>query len=493
MTDNAIKKPKSSSKRVAKSLHAHSVIGLALGALIYILAVTGTLSVFNHEIQRWEQPRAPEMTSIEPEAAARAALSVFRSEDVPTKHLYINFPQPELPRTIITTDTQAFFTNSDGTIAGKEHFPFTQFLLDLHYYLHLPQTLGLTVVGSLGAFLLAMSLSGFLAHPRIFRDAFTVRRGAGRVPLADLHNRLSVWTAPFHITNALTGALLGLASVLAFAIAADSFGGDTNKVFDPVFGSDPAISEAVAPVPDIVGPLTYMSENYPDLLTTYYILHDPGTAGQHVNIIAEHSDRLIFGEYYNFDQAGNFTGTVGIADGTVSQQIIGAVYNVHFGNWGVISVKLAYGLFGIALCFIVATGLRIYFVRRREKGNPAPHLEAAWEGIVWGTPVVLAAALCLSIITPLTEKGLVPVFWLGLVLIVAGCAGMKTGGRVRRILKLSLGGLIVVAVTAHTLGNISAISSAALLYVTMPLFAGGLILLITEIQRTRQTAIKAEI
>jgi len=183
------KKPKTSSKRVARSLHAHSVVGLALGALIYILAVTGTLSVFNHELQRWEQPSAPEMEFIAPDAAAKAALSVFESEEEPTTHLYINFPQPDLPRTIITTDTQAFFAAPDGTIAGKEYFPWTQFLLDLHYYLHLPHVLGLTVVGALGAFLLAMSLSGFLAHPRIFRDAFTVRRGAGRVPLTDLHNR----------------------------------------------------------------------------------------------------------------------------------------------------------------------------------------------------------------------------------------------------------------------------------------------------------------
>ena len=87
--------PKASSIRVANSLKAHSVIALALGGLIYILALTGTLSVFNHEIQRWEQPDAPEMTFIAPEAAAAAAEAVFKSEETPTTHLYINFPQPD--------------------------------------------------------------------------------------------------------------------------------------------------------------------------------------------------------------------------------------------------------------------------------------------------------------------------------------------------------------------------------------------------------------
>ena len=152
--------PKASSKRVSKSLEAHSVLALAVSALIYILVVSGTASVFNREFQRWEQPNAPEMAAISPLAAERAALTVFKSEPTPTTHLYINHPQPDLPRTVITTDTQAFFAEADGSIALPEHFPWTQFLLDLHYYLHLPQILGLTVVGALGAMLIGLSGSG---------------------------------------------------------------------------------------------------------------------------------------------------------------------------------------------------------------------------------------------------------------------------------------------------------------------------------------------
>ena len=175
---------KGSAQRVAKALEAHVLVALIFGALIYILALTGTLSVFNHELQRWEQPDVPEMLQISAEAAERAALAVFASEAEPSSPLYINFPQGDLPRTVITTDTQAFFAAPDGSIAGPEAFPWTQFLLDLHYYLHLPQILGLTVVGALGAMLIGLSFSGLLARPRIFRDAFTYRRGAGRLPTA---------------------------------------------------------------------------------------------------------------------------------------------------------------------------------------------------------------------------------------------------------------------------------------------------------------------
>jgi len=429
---------KASAARVAKSLEAHSLIAVIFGGLIYILAVTGTLSVFNHELQRWEQPNVPEMESISPEAAERAALEVFRSEETPTTHLYVNFPQAGVPRTVITTDTQALFAGPDGTVAAKETFPWTQFLLDLHYYLHLPQILGLTVVGALGAMLIGLSFSGLLAHPRIFRDAFTFRRGAGRLTTTDLHNRLSVWTLPFHFSNALTGAILGLASILAFAIAAVGFNNDTGAVFDPVFGGEPEPNSASAQVATISAPLSYMAREFSDLDVTYFILHDPGTAGQHSSIIAEHPDRLIFGEYYNFTAEGDYEGNVGISDGTVGQQITGAVYNVHFGNWGGLPVKLAYLILGTGLCVIVASGLSIYFAKREANGRPASKLAAVWAGLIWGTPAMLTATLVAALIGA-SGGSLVVIFWLGLLaaLVVAGFIGREATHRVGRLFLLT--------------------------------------------------------
>lgn len=467
--------PKQSAIRVAKAHKAHSLIAVIFGALIYILAVTGTLSVFNHELQRWEQPDAPEIARIDPQAAERAALAVFEAEERKSTHLYINFPQEDLPRTVITTDTQAFFARSDGTIAGAEAFPWTQFLLDLHYYLHLPSTLGLTVVGALGALLVALSFSGLLAHPRIFRDAFRFRRGAGRLTMIDLHNRLGVWTLPFHFSNALTGAILGLASVLALAIAAAGFEGDTNAVFDPVFGADPEPQEASAPVARIAGPIAFMEREYPRLDLTHFVLHDPGTAGQRSSIIAEHPDRLIFGDYYNFDAAGSYLGNVGISDGTIGQQVTGSVYNVHFGNWGGLPVKLAYLVFGLSLCLVVASGLNIYFGRREANGKPAPRLAGAWQGVVWGAPAMLAAALAASLLG-LPSGVLVGTFWNGLAVMVA--AGSAIGALQARLLGIAM--TVATLMTSLAL-YFAKFGAAAFSEAGLPVSAAGLALCIAAI------------
>lgn len=475
--------PKSSSVRVAQSLEAHSVIALAIGGLIYILALTGTLSIFNHEIQRWEQPGAPEMSTISPEAAAKAASTVFLSEETPSSHLYINFPQADLPRTVITTDTQAFFATAEGELAGPEHFPWTEFLLDLHYYLHLPHTFGMIFVSALGALLIGLSLSGFLAHPRIFRDAFTFRRGAGRLTLADLHNRLSVWTAPFHISNALTGAILGLAGPLAFVIAAASFDGDTSKVFSPIFGSEPEANEALAELANVAGPLAYMAETHQNLIPTNLILHDPGTEGQHFSIIAQHSDRLVFGEYYNFDASGSFLGTTGIADGTIGQQIAGSVYNVHFGNWGGIPVKLAYLIFGLALCTITASGLNVYFARRREQGRAAPRLEAGWAGVVWGAPAALALTLLASVTGLLEGTWLVTAFWLTLLIVIVASVTSGNKQRYNKAMRLVTALLLVLAVLSHGILNWESLGSQAVLVVSLATLFTSAAFYISTVQR----------
>src|SRR3546814_7541286 len=104
------------------------------------------------------------------------------------------------------------------------------------------------------------------------------------------------------------------------------------------------------------------------------ILHDPGTRGQHVQLLAEHPQRLIYGESYNFDANGRFLGAVGLADGHLGQQMAASTYNLHFGNFGGLPVKFAYFGLGLALTLVVATGTSIWLGKRARRGLHEPRL-----------------------------------------------------------------------------------------------------------------------
>lgn len=470
---------KASPNFVARALSGHSALGLATAAFLYLLTVSGTISVFNHELQRWEQPGAPELASIAPEAAERAAISMLAIEETPTSHFFIQLPTDDLPRVVLTTDTRAVLTDRTGTIVTEEAHPWTQFVLDLHYYLHLPEKIGLTVVGMLGVMLLGLSISGLLAHPSIFRDAFAFRfSGSARLAQADLHNRLSVWTSPFHISIALTGAVLGLASITAFAIATLDHDGNTEAVFAPVFGEEPEENDEPAALAGIARALTYMQAEHPDIVSNYVIMHEPKTKGQHLQVLGIHPRRLVFGEYYNFDHNGEFVQTAGMADGKISQQIVASIYPVHFGSFGGLPVKAAYAFFGVTLAYVVSSGFNIYLLKRSEKGNGSPRLEAAWTGVLWGTPVAFSLALLGSVTGTISAAALPAVFWptLGLALVIAITVPKWT--LLGQWLRGGTGVVLLIATFAHLFAHKENFTSPAATSTTIVFIAIALVFLI---------------
>lgn len=408
--------PESSS--VKRALSAHAAIGLLAGALLYLVSLTGTVAVFYQEWQRIEQSDAPMVRAIEPAAVQRAIEAVLAREEKPTTHLYVHMPADALPRATVTTDHGAMHVDATGAIAASEEIAWSDFLVDLHYTLNLPSLIGITIVGVLGVMMLALALSGVIAHPRIFRDAFRLRaRTAGGVGLADWHNRLSVWTLPFTIAIALTGALIGLASVTGFGIAGVGYGGDIEKVYGPIFGEEGAPNAAPAKAPNVIPALAYMKQHHPDATLTYVVLHDPETVGQHIQLIATYERRLIFGEYFNFDGQGRFVGVAGMADGELGQQAAASNYNLHFGNFGGLPVKLAYLLFGAALTGICATGSYIWLGKRERRGIHEPRLRALWDAVVWGSPLLLAVTFILRKLIG-NDVSLEALFWGGMLLLL---------------------------------------------------------------------------
>lgn len=421
---------------VKSALSAHAAIGLLAGALLYLVCLSGTVLVLYEEWQRFEQPNAPEMTAIDPDAVQRGIAAVLETEagKPTTTHLYVHMPVEELPRATITTDTQAFHLNADGSIAAPEENLWSEFLYGLHYTLNIPFAqglVGITIVGILGMLIVALAISGVIAHPRIFRDAFRLRaRDGGGVGLADWHNRLSVWTLPFTLAIAVTGAVIGLATVTAYAVAAVYYEGDVEAVYAPIFGEEAAPDPAPAPLPNVAAALRSMEANHPGVRVTYAIVHDPATAGQHVQIVGEHPRRLIFGEYYAFDAAGTFHGTAGLADGALGQQAAASNYNLHFGNYGGLPVKMAYIVFGLGLTAVCATGVFIWLGKRRRRGIEEPRLLAAWHAVVWGAPAALALTLAVRLVVG-NAAPFAAIFWGTLLVLVIGAAAAKGQPKVR--------------------------------------------------------------
>src|SRR3546814_13814072 len=99
----------------------------------------------------------------------------------------------------------------------------------------------------------------------------------------------------------LTGAMSGLGTIGAYGLAASCDKGGVEAAYAPFLGGEGKPDARPAPLADIATPLAWIAATHPELRPTNIILHDPGTRGQHVQLLAEHPQRLIYGASYNSD------------------------------------------------------------------------------------------------------------------------------------------------------------------------------------------------
>tara|TARA_X000000950_G_scaffold53718_1_gene63945 strand:- start:138318 stop:139823 length:1506 start_codon:yes stop_codon:yes gene_type:complete len=476
--------PKVSSAFVDRSLTAHSLMGLVISAILYIVCVSGTVAVLEDEFGWWERADTPAVTEVTP-AAVQNAIDHVVATQPESEHVLLYLPRENWPRFVIGGDDGLETANANGEAVAGYDTAWNEFLIHLHYYLSIPEDLpglpenfglGMIIVAIFGVMMVGMSISGLLAHPRIFRDAFRLKReGQQRLVQADIHNRLSVWTLPFNIIVAGTGALIGLFVVIALVMSLASYGTPTGLT-DAVFGSEGEIDRTPAPLADGPAALATLATLEPDARPFLLVIEDPGTVSQMVEVIAEIPDRLVYSETYMFSADGELTEVEGNTDGPAGQQIFNSVYRLHFGDFGGTAMKIAYIVLGTLLCIMVATGLNIYFLKRAEKGRPQPKLASAWSALVWGTPFLMAFTLFMSVVG-LGEMAMVAVFWLGSLAIpligfvLADAA--KTGVWTRR----ATGAIMVLTGVVHSVMNASALSNHTMLVLNASLIITGICLL----------------
>jgi len=443
--------PQSSSQQqgfVARLLGSHSALGLFIGGVMYLICLSGTVSVFYEELERWEQPNAPAVESMSPEAMTRAA-DAFLATGEAGEHLYITLPTADSHRFIVSGDEAGWFADAQGNLVEKAAHEWTHFLIYLHIYLHLPSTLGFTLVGIAGVLLTALIISGFLAHPRIFRDAFSLRwNRSPRLAQADLHNRLSVWASPFHLAIAVTGAFIGLSIVLLFLVAQLFYDGDREAASNALGSRDLPADERPAPLADFATALATLKAEHPDVEPFAITVHEPGTMGQFIDITAEYPRRLIYGERWRFDAEGRLLQQEGWSNGPVGKQVYISTYKVHFGSFGGMPIKLAYFAFGLGLCVVCISGFNIWLMRRRDRGRALPRLEKAWTGLTWGAPIGLAVSWFADESALLSPTG---VFWVVLAVAMAGAWFAGERESLSRLLRGLLAALLALVGAVHAM------------------------------------------
>jgi len=386
------------------ALNAHTRVGVFLSVLLFLVCLSGTIAVFHFEFERWEQPHITEMENVSPEVVEKAMDSFLSRHTEESHHLFVVFPTSDIPRLVVENDHVAYFADNEGNLIEKESVSFTQMLVDLHLYLNLPHSWGMILVSALGAVICTLVITGIIAHKRITKDAFKLRRGGnGQQAQIDLHNRFGLWASPFHLVIGITGTYFGLAGIILIVIATLNYGGDRDAVVDQIFTPDPVLAPQEGK-PAIGKAFAQMETLAPEKSPIFLTVHEVGEPEQFIEIYAKAPNRMIYAEGYRFDTAGNYIGVAGYENGEWGKQLLWSMYRLHFGDFAGLVSKWLYFVLGVMLTMLCVSGMEIWL---SKKAHP-PLASRLWYATVWGS----VSALAFTAIADMFFTGsLVAVFW----------------------------------------------------------------------------------
>ncbi|WP_181885662.1 PepSY-associated TM helix domain-containing protein [Trinickia dinghuensis] len=401
--------------QVLRAYHwLHTWTGIVAGLALFVAFVGGALTMFQDPISRWERPQA---RHVQPSIADvdRLTSAVLAAHPVAASRLGIMWPTAAMP------DPTAFWfegrrwhyvalsrrtANGSGASALVSHDTprLAAFLDRLHYALALPP-FGRYLMGAVSiAFGFAL-VSGLIVHlPRLTKDLFALRPGKNRKRFwQDAHNALGLFALPFYAMIAITGAFMCLTTVIVFVFNV-AFGHELSAALpamrSPVAqAAAPSREEASHAAPLRAGQLLDAARRrVPDLDPKWITFVGYGKPDGFVEVWGDVPNALgTQGAIALRLNTGAVMGnqTPGARD--ANHAIGSAIYGLHFGTYGGLTLRWIYFVLGLCGAAMVLTGNLMWLEARRKRDTSmqpraARNVARATVGVCVGTCVGIAAA-----------------------------------------------------------------------------------------------------
>lgn len=202
----------------ATFFHIHSWLGIATGVFVLVIAWSGSLVVFNDEIEWLVNPaaRADPVGGVRPIDEVAAAIESRHPDRRFAIHLQIGARWAHIAyvfegrsQRLLLVDPATAEIRSDQLMEGST-FNTGYFLRQLHVRL-LMGYWGRVFVALFGVTLVLSVLTSVWIYREWLTSLFRLRRGHGRrIVHMDLHKAIGLWTLAFNLLFGVTGAVLGL-------------------------------------------------------------------------------------------------------------------------------------------------------------------------------------------------------------------------------------------------------------------------------------------
>ncbi|ANI21706.1 hypothetical protein AB870_21855 [Pandoraea faecigallinarum] len=398
-------------------LSVHTWAGIVAGFALFVAMLGGALTVFHHEIERWEQPatRHAPLTLAQTEQlaemvraqfpAAREQMGVVLPSHSPVPFAYWQQPDGEWMQARLRRNAQA---GAPSLVTGDARPGLSNTVNALHYSLSIP-TYGLYLMGVVSLFYGMALISGVIVHlPRVTRDIFALRPGRNLKRFwQDAHNAIGVLSLPFHIVFALTGALLCLSLPLMMAFNVLTFENKLAPQFLQMTGAVPAKVTPVDGKPlSLQAVLARAEHAAPGMETTAVAWSRYGKPDAVAEVYGEASDSLgVFGAVAVRLNDGEIVGqhSPGVRD--ANHAVLSMIYGAHFGNFAGNVMRWVYFILGVMGAVLVYSGNLLWLESRRKRNAALQPANLRWmakatAGVFLGTCLGIAVAFVGAVVAP---------------------------------------------------------------------------------------------
>lgn len=397
-------------------LSVHGWSGTVLGLLLYICLFTGSIVVFEDEIDSWSQGIVAHHSTLSPQTdhrfrvAARAIdpvnyedITLFRTSEGHMQYTFHTHGKDPETGEIVETGVRLLVEPETGAVLDRqegklEDFPrapgdaLRDFWVDLHVQLYLPDPYGLVLVTVLGLMMMSAALSGLLLHKHLVRDAFLAARDRNRlVGARDLHVLAASWALPFAVILAFTGVFFGFAGSLGIPMMAKvAFNGDQVAMLETLFGHEEPADLSPAPLASldyILAEARTRAGTEPfGLQITHY-----GSQSAEVTVFMTPQPGQLSGVSLEFAGVSRaFIGErplIGQAP-SVGGGLLSVMGPLHFGDFAGLASKAVWLGMGMAMSFVTASGLLLW-TKRRESSPLWRRFHRAIGIVIWGLPFAM--------------------------------------------------------------------------------------------------------
>lgn len=422
------------SKRIYNILfHTHTISGIIISGLLYVIFFTGSISFLRDEINAWERNEP-----IEQGFFGKIDFdSVF--QHLEKEHqLYgrdISMTQYYDERRVNTTIS----ASQDTTISKKENkrsffyldiltkkssnytanYSLGEFFYRLHFFAQLNffGRSGYMLAGLVAFFFLFAIVTGVLVHwKKIIPNFFVFRPGAKwKTIWTDAHVGLGILGLPYQFMFAVTGAYL----IIGYSLMLDPvkkilFDGDQKKMTASMQYVEVDHYELSGKRLNYTIPIQkYVNETkatYKELGLRSVEVYNYGDENMHVKVAGSpvHKSKFLGSGYLIFNAVtGEIIGEKDpYATTSYKEGAINTILRLHFGDFGGYGMKLIYLVLGLVTCFVILSGVMIWLVARDKK-----HVDLRKRKFnSWLVHIYLA--VCLSMY-PVTAFSFCMVKWLG--------------------------------------------------------------------------------